>query len=129
MLVCESEGRRCVTMCGICGVYNVGTGAPVPVPLLKKMADTIVHRGPDEEGFFSDGPMGLAHRRLSIIDLEGGHQPQTNEDQSVWVVFNGEIYNFQELREFLIAKGHTFKTRSDTEVIVHLYEEKGGRLF
>ncbi len=116
-------------MCGICGVYNVGTGNPVPVPLLKKMADTIVHRGPDEEGFFSDGPVGLAHRRLSIIDLEGGHQPQTNEDQSVWVIFNGEIYNFQELQEFLLAKGHTFKTRSDTEVIVHLYEEKGEDCF
>ena len=116
-------------MCGICGVFNVGTGAPVPVPLLKKMADTIAHRGPDEEGFFSDGPVGLAHRRLSIIDVEGGHQPQTNEDQSVWVIFNGEIYNFQELREFLVAKGHTFKTRSDTEVIVHLYEEKGENCF
>ena len=116
-------------MCGICGVFNVGTGAPVPVPLLKEMADTIVHRGPDEEGFFSDGPVGLAHRRLSIIDLEGGHQPQTNEDQTVWVIFNGEIYNFQELRKYLIAKGHTFKTRSDTEVIVHLYEEKGENCF
>ncbi|WP_447968786.1 asparagine synthase (glutamine-hydrolyzing) [Nitrospira sp. M1] len=116
-------------MCGICGVFNVGSGDPVPVPLLKKMADTIVHRGPDEEGFYSAGPVGLAHRRLSIIDLEGGQQPQTNEDQSVWVVFNGEIYNFQTLREYLIQKGHTFKTRSDTEVIVHLYEEKGEDCF
>ncbi|WP_454065105.1 asparagine synthase (glutamine-hydrolyzing) [Candidatus Nitrospira salsa] len=116
-------------MCGICGVFNVGTGAPVPVSLLKTMADTIVHRGPDEEGFYSVGPVGLAHRRLSIIDLEGGQQPQTNEDQSVWVVFNGEIYNFQELRDFLLKKGHTFKTRSDTEVIVHLYEEKGEDCF
>ena len=116
-------------MCGICGVFNVGNGDPVPVPLLKKMADTIAHRGPDEEGFFSDGPVGLAHRRLSIIDVEGGHQPQPNEDQSVWVIFNGEIYNFQELREFLITKGHTFTTRSDTEVIVHLYEEKGEDCF
>ena len=116
-------------MCGICGVFNVGNGDPVPVPLLKKMADTIAHRGPDEEGFFSNGPVGLAHRRLSIIDVEGGHQPQTNEDQSVWVIFNGEIYNFQELRDFLITKGHTFKTRSDTEVIVHLYEEKGEDCF
>ena len=116
-------------MCGICGVYNVGTGESVPVPLLKKMADSIVHRGPDEEGFFSDGPVGFAHRRLSIIDVEGGHQPQTNETQTVWVIFNGEIYNFQELREFLIQKGHTFKSRSDTEVIVHLYEEKGEDCF
>ena len=116
-------------MCGICGVFNVGNGDPVPVPLLKKMADTIAHRGPDEEGFFSEGPVGLAHRRLSIIDVEGGHQPQTNEDQTVWVIFNGEIYNFQELREFLLTKGHSFKTRSDTEVIVHLYEEKGEACF
>ncbi|MCA9471140.1 MAG: asparagine synthase (glutamine-hydrolyzing) [Nitrospirales bacterium] len=116
-------------MCGICGVYQVGTGEPVPVSLLKKMADTIIHRGPDDEGFFTDGPIGLAHRRLSIIDLEGGHQPQTNEDQTIWVIFNGEIYNFQALREFLIQKGHTLKSRSDTEVIVHLYEEKGEDCF
>ncbi len=116
-------------MCGICGVFNVGTGASVPISSLKAMADTIAHRGPDEEGFFSEGPIGLAHRRLSIIDLEGGQQPQTNEDQSVWVVFNGEIYNFRELRDFLVKKGHTFKTRSDTEVIVHLYEERGEQCF
>ncbi len=116
-------------MCGICGVYNVGTGESVSAPLLKSMADTLVHRGPDDEGFFFDGAVGLAHRRLSIIDLEGGHQPLSNEDQSIWVAFNGEIYNFQELRDFLEKKGHVFKTRSDTEVIVHLYEEQGEACF
>lgn len=116
-------------MCGICGMFNVGIGSPVSVQLLKKMADTLHHRGPDDEGFFLDGKVGLAHRRLSIIDLEGGHQPLTNEDQSVWVVFNGEIYNFQELRDELLEKGHTFKTQSDTEVIVHLYEERGEACF
>ena len=93
------------------------------------MADTLVHRGPDDEGFFFDGPVGLAHRRLSIIDVEGGHQPLCNEDQSIWVAFNGEIYNFQELKDFLEKKGHVFKTRSDTEVIVHLYEEQGEACF
>ncbi len=116
-------------MCGICGVFNVGSGEPVSGTLLKNMADTLVHRGPDDEGFFFDGPVGLAHRRLSIIDVEGGHQPLCNEDQSIWVAFNGEIYNFQELRHFLEKKGHVFKTRSDTEVIVHLYEEQGEACF
>ncbi len=116
-------------MCGICGIFNAGTGEPVSGSLLKNMADTLVHRGPDDEGFFFDGPVGLAHRRLSIIDVEGGHQPLSNEDQSIWVAFNGEIYNFQELRDFLEKKGHVFKTRSDTEVIVHLYEEQGEACF
>jgi asparagine synthase (glutamine-hydrolysing) len=116
-------------MCGICGIFNVGSGEPVSSSLLKNMADTLVHRGPDDEGFFFDGPVGLAHRRLSIIDVEGGHQPLCNEDQSIWVAFNGEIYNFQELRDFLEKKGHVFKTRSDTEVIVHLYEEQGEACF
>ena len=116
-------------MCGICGIVNVGTGEPVSASVLKAMADTLVHRGPDDEGYFLKGPVGLAHRRLSIIDLEGGHQPLCNEDQSIWVVFNGEIYNFKELRDFLEKKGHIFKTQSDTEVIVHLYEEQGEACF
>ena len=93
--------------------------------LVKGMADSISHRGPDDEGFYISGSVGLGFRRLSIIDLSGGHQPLSNEDGSLWIVFNGEIYNFQELRDWLIAKGHVFKTRSDTEVIVHLYEEFG----
>ena len=89
------------------------------------MADSIVHRGPDDEGFYFSGQVGLGFRRLSIIDLGGGHQPLCNEDESVWIVFNGEIYNYQELRQFLLSKGHQFRTQSDTEVIVHLYEELG----
>ena len=89
------------------------------------MADAIQHRGPDNEGFYISGPIGLGFRRLSIIDLSGGHQPLSNEDGTVWIVFNGEIYNYQTLRDDLIGKGHIFKTKSDTEVIVHLYEEYG----
>jgi asparagine synthase (glutamine-hydrolysing) len=116
-------------MCGICGIYNVKTGKPVSAELLKAMADTLTHRGPDDEGYHLSGPLGLGHRRLSIIDLDGGHQPMTNEDGTVWVIFNGEIYNFSELQEELIGKGHRFKTRSDTEVIVHLYEEYEEKCF
>jgi len=116
-------------MCGICGIYNFKTDQPVSRDLLKAMADTLIHRGPDEEGVYISGSLGLGHRRLSIIDLGGGHQPMTNEDQTVWVVFNGEIYNFGELQDGLVQKGHIFKTRSDTEVIVHLYEEYGERCF
>jgi asparagine synthase (glutamine-hydrolysing) len=89
------------------------------------MAATIRHRGPDDEGYYVSGPVALGFRRLSIIDLKSGHQPLSNEDGSVWIVFNGEIYNYQELRTFLLSKGHVFKTRTDTEVIVHLYEELG----
>jgi asparagine synthase (glutamine-hydrolysing) len=93
--------------------------------LIKSMANSISHRGPDDEGFYVSGAVGLGFRRLSIIDLTGGHQPLSNEDGSIWIVFNGEIYNFQDLRAGLISSGHVFKTRSDTEVIVHLYEEFG----
>jgi asparagine synthase (glutamine-hydrolysing) len=89
------------------------------------MRDVMVHRGPDDEGLFLDGPVGFGHRRLSIIDLAGGHQPLSNEDGTVTVVFNGEIYNFREIRRGLEARGHTLATRSDTEVIVHLYEDLG----
>jgi len=97
--------------------------------MLKAMADTIQHRGPDDEGFYSCGSVGLAFRRLSIIDVAGGHQPLSNEDGTVWIAFNGEIYNFQELNRRFLAKGHSFKTRSDTETIVHLYEELGEACF
>ncbi len=93
------------------------------------MAQVLVHRGPDGEGFHFDDRIGLAHRRLSIIDLEGGKQPLSNEDGTIWVTFNGEIYNYVELRDQLLQKGHTFKTSSDTEVIVHLYEERGEECF
>ena len=95
--------------------------------LLKTMTETMTHRGPDDDGYFRDAHVALGFRRLSIIDLGGGRQPMSNEDNSIWVIFNGEIYNFQELREELLAKGHTFKTKSDTEVIVHGYEEWGER--
>lgn len=93
--------------------------------LIRAMTRAIVHRGPDDEGFYFSENVGLGMRRLSIIDLAGGHQPVSNEDQTIWVVFNGEIYNFQEIRSRLEKKGHRFATKSDTEVIVHLYEEKG----
>ena len=112
-------------MCGICGKLAFDGEAQVSPALLKSMADTIYHRGPDDEGFYFSGPVGLGFRRLSIIDLNTGHQPISNEDGTVWIVFNGEIYNYQELREFLLAKGHVFKSQTDTEVIVHLYEEFG----
>jgi len=112
-------------MCGICGKLEFDIEAKVAPNLLKQMADAIVHRGPDDEGYYVKGPIGLGFRRLSIIDLSGGHQPLANEDGSIWIVFNGEIYNYQELRALLLSKGHVFKTQSDTEVIVHLYEEYG----
>jgi asparagine synthase (glutamine-hydrolysing) len=112
-------------VCGICGKVNFDRGERVSPDLMKKMADTIQHRGPDDVGYYFSGPVGLGFRRLSIIDLNTGHQPISNEDGAVWIVFNGEIYNYQELRDFLKTKGHVFKTRTDTEVIVHLYEEFG----
>jgi asparagine synthase (glutamine-hydrolysing) len=116
-------------MCGICGIFEPESTRVVQLSTLKAMADTLHHRGPDDEGFYSCGPVGLAHRRLSIIDLEGGHQPLANEDGSVWIVFNGEIYNFAELNRQFLSAGHSFKTRSDTETIVHLYEELGDACF
>src|ERR1700722_1256481 len=112
-------------MCGICGKLNFDRESRVSPALLKSMTDSIQHRGPDDEGFYLAEQVGLGFRRLSIIDLAGGHQPLSNEDETVWIVFNGEIYNYQELRKFLISKGHRFKTEADTEVIVHLYEEFG----
>ncbi len=112
-------------MCGIAGYLNLRSGERAEPSVLRPMLDAIRHRGPDDEGLFAEGPAGLAMRRLSIVDLRTGGQPLSNEDGSVWIVFNGEIYNFQELRERLLKLGHVFKTRSDTEVILHLYEEKG----
>jgi asparagine synthase (glutamine-hydrolysing) len=115
-------------MCGIAGVMYADPARPVEPALLRAMGRSIAHRGPDAEGFLNEPGIGLVHRRLSIIDLGGGGQPLGNEDGSVQVVFNGEIYNFQELRRGLEARGHRFRTNSDTEVLVHLYEEEGDRL-
>jgi len=112
-------------MCGICGKYNYAGAEPVTRAELKKMNDLLVHRGPDDEGYYEDGNVGLAMRRLSIIDLSTGHQPISNEDGTVWIVFNGEIYNFPELHDRLLRQGHVFRTKSDTETIIHLYEELG----
>ncbi len=112
-------------MCGIVGVFH-RSGEPVSAPLLKRMTDLIAHRGPDGEGHYTDGPIGLGHRRLAIIDLSpAGHQPMANETGDVIITFNGEIYNFQKLRIELEARGHHFHSRTDTEVIVHAYEEWG----
>ncbi|ARU56169.1 asparagine synthase [Oleiphilus messinensis] len=112
-------------MCGIHGGYAFSGAANLSVEVLEAMGMVTQHRGPDDSGTFLDGPAAIGMRRLSIIDLEGGHQPIFNEDQSIAVVCNGEIYNFRELREKLIAKGHQFSTHSDSEVTVHLYEEYG----
>ena len=114
-------------MCGIAG-FLTDPGQVPDRSLLKSMCDRLIHRGPDAEGFFRDAGVALGHRRLSIIDLAGGDQPLGNEDGRIQVVFNGEIYNYQELQRDLLKKGHRFATRSDTEVLVHLYEEVGERL-
>ncbi len=111
-------------MCGICGIVNI-KGNDVQSDVLARMTDAMSHRGPDDRGLFIKDSAGLGHRRLSIIDLNSGHQPMFNEDKSVATVFNGEIYNYREIRSNLINKGHIFKTNSDTEVIVHAYEEFG----
>ena len=112
-------------MCGICGIFFKDRQQRVDAGVLAGMNRQIVHRGPDDDGFFVDGNVGLAMRRLSIIDVKNGHQPLANETDDVWIVFNGEIYNHQQLRGELEAKGHRYRTRSDTETIVHLYEEYG----
>src|SRR5581483_3685208 len=116
-------------MCGICGVFELGSNCPPVRETVERMTDTIKHRGPDDAGYFFAPGIGLGHRRLSSMDLSLGHQPQFNEDGTIAVVFNGEIYNYLELRAFLQSKGHTFRTNSDTEAIVHLYEEFGEHCF
>src|SRR6201984_2985083 len=112
-------------MCGICGILYLDASQHVDRSILSTMNRQIVHRGPDDDGFFVEGNVGLALRRLSIIDLKTGHQPISNEDENIWIVFNGEIYNHTELRTELESCGHRYHTRSDTETIVHLYEEYG----
>jgi asparagine synthase (glutamine-hydrolysing) len=112
-------------MCGICGKFTFDKQLIVEPALVQSMLQTIRHRGPDGEGVYVRPGIGLGHKRLAIIDLSTGQQPLCNEDGSVWITFNGEIYNYKELRQYLLSKGHSFKTKSDTEVIVHLYEELG----
>src|SRR5258708_7345484 len=112
-------------MCGIAGVVSSDQNERIEEATGHQMCAAIVHRGPDDEGILARHNTGLGMRRLSIIDLAGGHQPVFNEDRSAWIVFNGEIYNFPELRPELEARGHRFYTHTDTEVIVHLYEEMG----
>jgi asparagine synthase (glutamine-hydrolysing) len=116
-------------MCGIAGQFNFQRHEPVERETIVRMARSIAHRGPDDEGFFIAGPIGLGFRRLSIIDLAGGHQPMSNSEGTVWIIFNGEIYNYKELRAELQSKGHQFRTNSDTEVIIHGYEEWGTDVF
>jgi asparagine synthase (glutamine-hydrolysing) len=110
-------------MCGICGQFNFARNEPVESETIQRMTETIAHRGPDDEGYFFSGALGFGFRRLSIIDLAGGHQPMADADETVWVILNGEIYNFKELRAELEKRGHRFRTKSDTEVIIHGYKE------
>ena len=123
---CAALGPAAV--CGICGVFRLPGGPPVSPPAIEAMKRTIAHRGPDDEGLFADSRAALGFRRLSIVDIATGHQPIANEDRTIWIICNGEIFNHRELRDELAAKGHRFATRSDVEVLVHLYEEAGDDL-
>src|SRR6266436_1970843 len=116
-------------MCGICGQFNFGQQRPVVRQDIERMANSIAHRGPDDEGYYINGPLGFGFRRLSIIDLDGGHQPMSDPEQSVWLIFNGEIYNYLELRSQLKRFGHIFQSNSDTEVIIHGYKQWGVEVF
>lgn len=116
-------------MCGICGQLNFEKNEPVNPETIRRMSRSMLHRGPDDEGDFISGEVGLGFRRLAIIDLSGGRQPMSDSEKTVEVVFNGEIYNFRELRKELEKRGHQFRTRSDTEVIVHGYKEWGKDVF
>src|ERR1700680_3717950 len=112
-------------MCGIAGILEFGRDARASASALREMCRVITHRGPDDEGFYTDGAVGIGMRRLSIVDVAGGHQPLANEDGTLWIAFNGEIYNHLELRQQLIARGHRYTTHSDTETVIHLFEEYG----
>src|ERR1700738_4123201 len=112
-------------MCGICGVLELGHDHPVSREDVEVMAGELFHRGPDDAGYYLNRPVALGFRRLSIVDLCGGHQPMPNEDRTIWIVFNGEIYNHATIRPDLERRGHRYATRSDTETIIHLYEEYG----
>jgi asparagine synthase (glutamine-hydrolysing) len=112
-------------MCGIAGIINLSSDQLVETERLRRMRDVMRHRGPDGEGLWTEGPVGLAHRRLSIVDIAGGAQPMTTGDDNAWIVFNGEIYNHPELKPELEGRGHHYRTRSDTETILHLYHDRG----
>jgi len=114
-------------MCGIAGIVSLNPREPVEESRVKRMRDVLRHRGPDGEGLWAEGPVGLGHRRLAIVDVAGGHQPMANEDETVWITYNGEVYNHTVLRPGLETRGHRYRTRSDTETILHLYEEEGDR--
>ena len=116
-------------MCGICGQVKIASDEPVNQETIRRMSRTMFHRGPDDEGYFFDRSLGFGFRRLSIIDLSGGHQPMADAEESVWVAFNGEIYNYRELRAELEGRGHKFRTSSDTEVIIHGYKQWGNDVF
>jgi asparagine synthase (glutamine-hydrolysing) len=112
-------------MCGICGIFSFEKGASIQPGVIRQMTQVLTHRGPDDEGIYINKNIGLGHRRLSIIDLTTGHQPISNQDGTLWIVYNGEVYNYLELMDKLKSLGHIFKTRSDTETIIHAYEEWG----
>src|SRR5579862_1621135 len=114
-------------MCGINGLFHFDRSHGVDAGAVNAMREVARHRGPDDHGILVSGNVGLGFNRLSIIDLAGGHQPMPNEDETVWIIFNGEIYNFASLRDELIQRGHRFRTRSDTETIVHAWEEFGDK--
>ena len=112
-------------MCGIAGICFIDGPNGISLNAIKSMVGVLCHRGPDETGFYLDDQVGLGHARLSIIDLSSGTQPIHNEDENLWIIYNGEVYNYPELKQDLLQKGHRFSTTSDTEVILHLYEEEG----
>jgi asparagine synthase (glutamine-hydrolysing) len=116
-------------MCGIAGIWNYKTRRPIDTTMLETITAAVQHRGPDGSGLYTDGDLGFGHRRLSIVDVTGGQQPMCNEDSTVWITFNGEIYNYPELREQLLKRGHVLRTHCDTEAIVHLYEDHGEDCF
>src|SRR5262245_19823280 len=112
-------------MCGIVGIVSLDPNRYVAAERIERMRDLLAHRGPDGKGVWTEGPVGLGHRRLAIVDVQGGHQPMSNGDESVWITFNGEIYNHSSRRAELEQRGHHYRTRADTETILHLYEEYG----
>lgn len=116
-------------MCGICGIVNLAEGPAPDTALVLRMMGRLKHRGPDSSGYYRDRWAALGHARLAVIDVEGGAQPLSNEDETVWITYNGEIFNYVELAHELRSLGHIFRTKCDTEVIVHAYEQWGPECF